>query len=38
VAGFIVSSMQGANLLSKAERTAEPIERFKRVLFSRVLR
>jgi TetR/AcrR family transcriptional repressor of nem operon len=38
VAGFIVSSMQGANLLSKAERTAEPIERFKRVLFSQVLR
>jgi TetR/AcrR family transcriptional regulator, transcriptional repressor for nem operon len=38
VAGFFVSSMQGAHLLSKAERTPEPIERFRRVLFSQVLR
>ncbi|HEY5341652.1 MAG TPA: TetR family transcriptional regulator C-terminal domain-containing protein [Candidatus Aquilonibacter sp.] len=37
VAGFIVSSLQGAILLSKAYRSPEPIERFKRVLFSAVL-
>jgi TetR/AcrR family transcriptional repressor of nem operon len=37
IAGFIVSSMQGAILLSKAHRSPEPIERFKRVLFSSVL-
>ena len=38
IAGFIVSSLQGATLLSKAHRSPEPIERFKRVLFSTVLR
>jgi TetR/AcrR family transcriptional regulator, transcriptional repressor for nem operon len=38
VAGFIVSSMQGAILLSKAHRSPEPIERFRRLLFSSVLR
>jgi TetR/AcrR family transcriptional repressor of nem operon len=38
IAGFIVSSMQGAILLSKAHRSPEPIERFKRVLFKSVLR
>jgi len=38
VAGFILSSLQGAILLSKAHRSPEPIERFKRVLFSSVLR
>jgi TetR/AcrR family transcriptional regulator, transcriptional repressor for nem operon len=38
VAGFIVSSLQGAILLAKAERSPEPIERFKSVLFGRVLR
>jgi TetR/AcrR family transcriptional repressor of nem operon len=37
VAGFILSSLQGAILLSKAYRTPEPVERFKRVLFSTVL-
>jgi TetR/AcrR family transcriptional regulator, transcriptional repressor for nem operon len=37
VAGFIVSSLQGAILLSKAYRSPEPLERFKRVLFSTVL-
>jgi len=37
IAGFIVSSMQGAILLSKAHRSPEPIERFKRVLFNNVL-
>jgi TetR/AcrR family transcriptional repressor of nem operon len=37
VAGFILSSLQGAILLSKAYRTPEPVERFKRVLFSAVL-
>jgi TetR/AcrR family transcriptional repressor of nem operon len=38
IAGFIVSSTQGAILLSKAHRSPEPLERFKRVLFANVLR
>ncbi len=37
-AGFIVSSLQGANLLSKAERDPAPVQRFKHILFSAVLR
>ncbi|MCW3062372.1 MAG: transcriptional regulator [Capsulimonas sp.] len=37
VAGFVVSSIQGAILLSKAKHSAVPIERFKRVLFSVIL-
>jgi TetR/AcrR family transcriptional repressor of nem operon len=38
VAGFVVSSLQGAILVAKAQRSPEPIERFARVLFSTVLR
>jgi TetR/AcrR family transcriptional repressor of nem operon len=38
VAGFIVSSLQGANLLAKAQRSAAPVDRFKQVLFATVLR
>jgi TetR/AcrR family transcriptional repressor of nem operon len=38
VAGFIVSSLQGANLLAKAQRSPVPVDRFKHVLFSTVLR
>ncbi|MDB5409044.1 MAG: transcriptional regulator, TetR family [Rhodospirillales bacterium] len=38
VAGFVVSSLQGANLLAKAQRSPVPVERFKRILFSMVLR
>jgi len=38
MAGFIVSGLQGANLLCKAQRSAEPIERFKRVLFKQIFR
>jgi TetR/AcrR family transcriptional regulator, transcriptional repressor for nem operon len=38
IAGFIVSSLQGANLLAKAQRSPVPVDRFKRVLFSTVLR
>jgi TetR/AcrR family transcriptional repressor of nem operon len=38
IAGFIVSSLQGANLLSKAYRDPDVVERFRRVLFSKVLR
>jgi len=38
VAGFVVSSLQGACLLSKAERSPAPLERFKQVLFTQVLR
>jgi TetR/AcrR family transcriptional repressor of nem operon len=37
VAGFIVSSLQGANLLAKAQRSPVPVERFKRILFTMVL-
>src|SRR5258708_650428 len=38
VAAFVVSSLQGANLLAKAQRSAVPIDRFKQILFSKVLR
>lgn len=38
IAAFIVSSLQGAILLSKAERSPVPLERFKEILFSLVLR
>ncbi len=38
VAGFVVSSMQGANLMSKAQRSTVPVERFKKILFEMVLR
>jgi TetR/AcrR family transcriptional repressor of nem operon len=37
IAAFIVSSLQGANLLAKAERSPVPVERFKQILFSTVL-
>jgi len=37
-AGFIVSSLQGAILVAKAERSPEPIQRLLRALFSTVLR
>ncbi len=37
VAGFVVSSLQGAILLAKAERGSEPIARFTNVLFAAVL-
>jgi TetR/AcrR family transcriptional repressor of nem operon len=37
IAAFIVSSLQGAILLSKAYRTPEAIERFKRILFAMIL-
>jgi TetR/AcrR family transcriptional repressor of nem operon len=38
VAGFFVSSLQGANLLAKAVRDPAPVERFKHILFSMILR
>jgi hypothetical protein len=38
VSGFIVSSLQGANLLAKAQRSPVPVERFKRILFTMILR
>jgi TetR/AcrR family transcriptional repressor of nem operon len=38
IAGFVVSSLQGANLLAKAQRNPAPVERFKHVLFTAVLR
>jgi TetR/AcrR family transcriptional repressor of nem operon len=37
-AGFIVSSLQGANLLCKAQRSPAAHERFTQVLFTQVLR
>ena len=38
LAGFLIASLQGAILQSKVERTAVPIERFKQLLFSTLLR
>jgi TetR/AcrR family transcriptional regulator, transcriptional repressor for nem operon len=38
VAAFILASLQGARLLAKAQRSPLPVERFKQVLFSSVLR
>jgi len=35
--GFLVASLQGAILQSKAERRSVPIERFKRLIFSTLL-
>ena len=37
LAGFIVSSLQGAILVAKAQRSPIPVERFERVLFRHVL-
>jgi TetR/AcrR family transcriptional repressor of nem operon len=37
VADFVLSSLQGAILLAKAQRSSAPVERLKRVLFSKVL-
>jgi len=38
IAGFVLSSMQGANLLAKAQRSPAPVDRFLKILFSIVLR
>ena len=38
LAGFLIASLQGAILQSKAERSAVPVERFKRLIFSTLLR
>jgi TetR/AcrR family transcriptional repressor of nem operon len=38
IAAFAIASLQGAILQSKAERSAAPIARYKRILFSTVLR
>jgi TetR/AcrR family transcriptional regulator, transcriptional repressor for nem operon len=38
IAGFVVASAQGANLLAKAQRSPLPVERFEHILFSQVLR
>ena len=37
-AAFIVQSLQGANLLSKAHRDPAPVERFKKNLFCKILK
>jgi TetR/AcrR family transcriptional repressor of nem operon len=37
MAGFIVSSLQGATLLAKAQRSPEPERRFRDLLFSAIL-
>ena len=37
-AAFIVASLQGANLMAKAERSPEPVERLKEILFGTILR
>ena len=38
MAGYIYASLQGAILQSKIERTSAPMERFKRITFSTILR
>ena len=37
LAGFFLSSIQGAFLVAKVERNPEPVDRFKRVFFSTTL-
>jgi TetR/AcrR family transcriptional regulator, transcriptional repressor for nem operon len=37
LAGFIVSSLQGAILVAKSQRSPIPVERFEHVLFQRLL-
>jgi TetR/AcrR family transcriptional repressor of nem operon len=37
IAAFVMSSLQGAILLSKAYRSVEPVERCKRILFAMIL-
>jgi len=37
LAGFIVSSLQGAILVAKSQRSPVPVARFERVLFQRLL-
>src|SRR5882724_12496202 len=37
IAGFVISSLQGAILVAKVQRSPSPVERFLRVLFSTVL-
>jgi TetR/AcrR family transcriptional repressor of nem operon len=38
IAGFIVASQQGANLMAKMQRNPAPVERLTQVLFSTILR
>jgi len=38
VAAFLVSALQGSNLIAKVERSAEPMERLKRLTFNSLLR
>jgi TetR/AcrR family transcriptional repressor of nem operon len=38
LAGFLIASLQGAILQSKTERSAVPTERYKRLIFSTLLR
>lgn len=38
MAGFVFSSLQGAILVSKAERSPLPFQRFKNVILTRILR
>jgi TetR/AcrR family transcriptional repressor of nem operon len=38
IAAFLVSSLQGANLLAKTQRSPVPVERLKEILFSTILK
>jgi TetR/AcrR family transcriptional regulator, transcriptional repressor for nem operon len=38
LAGFLIASLQGAILQSKAERSSVPIERYKHLIFSSLRR
>jgi len=35
---LVVSFLQGANLLARVQGSMEPVERFKQILFAKVLR
>ena len=37
IAAFVVASVQGAILLAKAQRSAAPMERLERILFTKIL-
>ncbi|MEN2788184.1 TetR family transcriptional regulator C-terminal domain-containing protein [Sphingomonas oligophenolica] len=38
IAAFLVTALQGANLLAKVERSAEPMKRVKRITLDKLLR
>jgi TetR/AcrR family transcriptional repressor of nem operon len=37
IAAFVISAIQGATLLAKAERSRRPVDHFKHILFTKIL-